>query len=103
MDDKLYIFLILIPIVFLIYSIITFENKTIIYTVNDNDIKVAKSSYYILQLLFCIINAVLLGIEIKIFYNKIDVRYFILIYVISFWTINFLLKYIAFKNKYLKR
>lgn len=89
---------ILIPLIFLIYSLIAYKKKFIIYTIKNNKIRVKKDSYYILQLLFCIINCILLVFESVMTIKSIS--FFACYYVATFWLMNYLLKFVSIKMKY---
>lgn len=89
---------ILIPLIFLIYSLIAYKKKFIIYTIKNNNIRVTKDSYYILQLLFCIINCILLIFESVMTIKSIS--FFACYYVATFWLMNYLLKFVSIKMKY---
>lgn len=89
---------ILIPLIFLIYSLIAYKKKFIIYTIKNNKIRVTKDSYYILQLLFCIINCILLIFESVMTIKSIS--FFACYYVATFWLMNYLLKFVSIKMKY---
>lgn len=90
---------IIIPLIFFIYSLIAYKKKIIICTVNNNKVKVTKNSYYNLQLLFCITNCILLIIESVLTINNIII--FICYYIATFLLMNYLLKYISIKMKYI--
>lgn len=90
---------ILIPLIFLIYSLIAYKKKFIIYTIKNNNIRVTKDSYYILQLLFCIINCILLIFESVMTIKSIS--FFACYYVATFWLMNYLLKFVSIKMKYI--
>lgn len=90
---------ILIPLIFLIYSLIAYKKKFIIYTIKNNNIRVTKDSYYILQLLFCIINCILLVFESVMTIKSIS--FFACYYVATFWLMNYLLKFVSIKMKYI--
>lgn len=89
---------ILIPLIFFIYSLIAYKKKFIIYTIKNNKIRVTKDSYYILQLLFCIINCILLIFESVMTIKSIS--FFACYYVATFWLMNYLLKFVSIKMKY---
>lgn len=75
-----------------------YKKKFIIYTIKNNNIRVTKDSYYILQLLFCIINCILLIFESVMTIKSIS--FFACYYVATFWLMNYLLKYVSIKMKY---
>lgn len=89
-------------LIFLIYSIISYKKKRIIYTIlNEKEkIIVLKDDYYKIQLLFCVFNCILLILESIIIYNT---RFFICYYLATFWIVNYLLKFMAIKMKYLNK
>ncbi|SCH45488.1 hypothetical protein [Romboutsia sp. 1001713B170207_170306_H8] len=90
-----------IALIFLIYSIISCKKKRIIYTIRNKRINVSKDNYYNLQLLFCIANCILLILESVIAYNKTSTSLFVSYYLATFWLVNYLLKFIGIKMKYL--
>ena len=89
-------------LIFLIYSIISYKKKRIIYTIlNEKEkIIVLEDDYYKIQLLFCVFNCILLILESIIIYNT---RFFICYYLATFWIVNYLLKFMAIKMKYLNK
>lgn len=76
-----------------------YKKKFIIYTIKNNNIRVTKDSYYILQLLFCIINCILLVFESVMTIKSIS--FFACYYVATFWLMNYLLKFVSIKMKYI--
>ena len=101
MEDLFFIVYISMALIFLIYSIISYKKKRIIYTIRNKKINVLKDDYYKIQLLFCLFNCILLILESLIIYNKININLFVSYYLVTFWAINYLLKFIAIKMKYL--
>lgn len=101
MGDIVLIIYISIAVIFLIYSIISFRKRRIIYAINNEKIKVVKDNYYNLQLSFCVLNSILLILESVIFYNNTNISLFVCYYLVTFWIVNYLLKFIAIKMKYL--
>jgi hypothetical protein len=89
---------IIIPLILFIYSLISYKKKIIIYTINNNKMKIMKNSYYNLQLLFCIINCILLVFESVLTIDNIIL--FVCYYIATFWLMNYLLKFISIKMKY---
>lgn len=90
-----------IVLIFFIYSIISYKKKKIIYTIRNEKMNIVKDDYYNLQLLFCMINCVLLLLESVIIYNKENTSLFMSCYIATFWLINYLLKFTAIKIKYI--
>ncbi|WP_455538013.1 hypothetical protein [Terrisporobacter sp.] len=103
MWDRVFIVYISIAVIFLIYSIILCRKKRIIYTIGREEISVLKDDYYKIQLLFCVFNSILLILESAIFYNNTNMSLFACYYVITFWIVNYLLKFIAIKMNYLNK
>lgn len=102
MEETVSIVSISMALIFLIYSIISYKKKRIIYTIlNEKEkIIVLKDDYYKIQLLFCVFNCILLILESIIIYNT---RFFICYYLATFWIVNYLLKFMAIKMKYLNK
>ena len=101
MGDLVFIVYISIALIFLIYSIISYKKKNIVYTIRNEKINVLKDDYYNLQLLFCVFNCILLVLESVIIYNKTNTSLFVCYYLATFWIVNYLLKFISIKMKYL--
>lgn len=89
---------IIIPLILFIYGLILYKKKIIIYTINNENMKVTKDSYYSLQLLFCIIICILLVFESVMAINSVSL--FACYYIATFWLMNYLLKFISIKMKY---
>ena len=90
---------IIIPLILFIYALISYKKKTIVYTINNDRMKVTKDSYYSLQLLFYIIICILLVFESVMTIKSIS--FFICYYIATFWLMNYLLKFISIKMKYI--
>ena len=105
MLNTLSIFSICMALIFLVYSIISYKKKSIIYAVKDGKEKltVLKDDYYKMQLLFCVLNCILLILETLIVYNHFESGLFTLCYICTFWIVNYLLKFMAIKMKYLDK
>ena len=103
MGDTVSIVYISIALIFLIYSIISYKKKRIIYTIRNENINVLKDDYYKMQLLFCVFNCILLVLESVIIYNDSNASLFLCYYVATFWIVNYLLKFIAIKMEYLNK
>ena len=101
MGDVVFIVYISIALIFLIYSIISYKKKNIVYTIRNEKINVLKDDYYKIQLLFCVFNCILLVLESVIIYNKTNTSLFVCYYLATFWIVNYLLKFISIKMKYL--
>lgn len=103
MGDTVSIVYISIALIFLIYSIISYKKKSIIYTIRNEKINVLKDDYYKMQLLFCVFNCILLVLESVIIYNDSNASLFLCYYLATFWIVNYLLKFIAIKMEYLNK
>ena len=90
---------IIIPLILFIYSLMSYKKKFIICTINNKNMKVTKNSYYNLQLLFCIISCILLVFESVM--TITNIVFFACSYVATLWFMNYLLKFISIKMKYL--
>lgn len=101
MEDVVFLVYISMALIFLIYSIISYKKKSIIYTIRNKKINVLKDDYYKIQLLFCVFNCILLILGSAIIYNKVNINLFTSYYLAIFWIINYLLKFVAIKIKYL--
>ena len=102
MIDILCMAFIFIPIILFIYSLILYKKKKVIYSIGIKSTEVVVEKFYRLQLTFCIINVVALLLEVFVFYGEINTNIFILIYVMTFWFISYLLKFISMKKIYIK-
>lgn len=90
---------IIIPLIFFIYGLISYKKKAIIYTIKNDNMKVIKDSYYSLQLLFCIAICILLVFQSVMTIESIGL--FSCYYIATFWVMNYLLKFISIKMKYI--
>lgn len=90
---------IIIPLTLFIYSLILYKKKIIIYTKNDENMKVKKDSYYSLQLLLYIITCILLVFQSLMAINSVII--FICYYIATFILMNYLLRFISVKMNYL--
>ena len=90
---------IIIPLTLFIYSLISYKKKTIIYTNNNENMKVTKDSYYSLQLLFSITTCILLVFESVMAINSIGI--FICYYIATIFIMNYLLRFMSVKMNYL--
>lgn len=102
MVDIFFTTYLVIPIILFIYTIIIYIKRKVIYAINSKNLKVKKDDFYKLQLLFCILNCILLLLETFNLYNKLNINLFVSCYLITFWAVNYLLKFIAIKNKYIE-
>ena len=76
MENLIFITYIGLALFFLIYNVISYKKKNIIYTIRKGNISVIKDDYYNIQLIFSIFNCILLILGTVFIYNKIDVPLF---------------------------
>ena len=101
MENLIFIACIGLTLFLLIYNIISYKNKNIIYTIRKGNISVIKDDYYKIQLIFSIFNCILLILGTVFIYSKIDIQLFVALYTSVYWLVNYLLKFLAIKMKYL--
>lgn len=102
MGDTVFLICMSAPVIFFIYSIVSYKNKFIIYTIKDKNMKVVNDAYYSLQLSFCIINSILVALGIFILYNSKNATSIVFYYLAVFWILNYLLKFMAIKKNYIR-
>lgn len=92
-------FFILIGLVFVIYNLICFWRKKIIYTISNPNLCIVDDKYFKLQLIISMLNTIILtfgGILSSLSKNK---EMALILVVIIFWIINYFLKWIAISKK----
>ncbi len=88
------IFGIIVPIIFIIYNLFCYYNEKIIYTINNKKLKVINKKFFKLQLGMSIVNSISIAIAIY-FMEKVNVVGGYLFFILIFWGINYLIKFIA--------
>ena len=101
MADTLYVTFLIIPIIFFLYSIVLYTKGKVIYSIDSKKIEINTKRFYVLQFIFCTINSVLLLFEAFILYGKVNNSIFVFCYVITFWIVSYLLKFVSIKNNYI--
>lgn len=101
MGDIVFLICIAAPVMFFIYSIVSYKKKFIIYTIKDKNMKVVNDAYYRLQLSICIVNSILVALGIIIIYNIKKPTTIVFYYMAVFWILNYLLKFMAIKKNYI--
>lgn len=101
MKDIVFIIYVGIALIFLVYSIMSWKNKKMIYTIQSEKISVLKDKYYNLQLWFCVLNCILLILCSVFMRDKANTAFFVSCYLCIFWVVNYSLKFIGIKMKYL--
>lgn len=93
---------IIMPIIFIIYNLFCYYNGKIIYTINNKDLKVIDKKFFKLQLGMSIVNSILVSISIYIT-ERINTIGGYLLFILIFWGINHLIKYIAVVKQYITK
>lgn len=93
---------VIMPIVFIIYNIICYFNKKVIYTINNKKFVINNNNFFKIQLILSCINSILISI-IVYEWEKHDSKFLgFLLFIVTFWGINYLIKFIAIFKKYAK-
>jgi len=90
---------VILPVLFIIYNIIYYFKKKVIYTINTEDFVIVSDDFFKLQLYLSCINAILTSILVFV-WDKFNSRYTPLSVILTFWGINYLIKYISRIKKY---
>ena len=89
------------PVLFIIYNIIYYFKKKVIYTIKSENFVVVSDDFYKIQLYLSCINAILISIIVFV-WEKFDPQYIFLPVILAFWGINYLIKYISRIKKYVE-
>lgn len=105
MDEILLTIAIVPTILYFIYSIVCYKNKKVTYIMESKKGKftILNDKYYKIQLIFSILNCILLILESILLIPgsfERDSSTYLIFYVLTFWTINYLLKWISLKKNY---
>ena len=87
------------PVLFIIYNIIYYFKKKVIYTIKSEDFVIVSDDFFKIQLYLSCINAMLISIIVFV-WGKFDSQYIALPVILTFWGINYLIKYISRIKKY---
>jgi len=92
---------VIFPISFVIYNIVYYFNKKVIYTIRDKNLVIINNKFFKIQLCLSCVNSILIAIVVYA-WDKFDSRFVFLIFMLTFWGINYLIKFIAILKKYAK-
>ena len=92
---------VIMPILFVIYNMIYYFNKKVIYTIKDKNFIIVNDKFFKMQLFFSCLNAILVSIVIY-FWDKYNSSLCLLFFILIFWGINYLIKFSAILKKYAK-
>jgi len=91
------------PISFVIINIVYYFNKEVIYTIKDKNLVIINDKFFKIQLCLSCVNSILIAIEVYM-QEKFNYHYpfGLLLFLLTFWGINYLIKFIAILKKYAK-
>jgi len=92
---------VIMPILFVIYNIVYYFNKKVIYTIKDKNLIVINNKFFKIQLCLSCVNSILISIIVYV-WDKSNSPFSFLIFMLTFWSINYLIKVIAILKKYVK-
>lgn len=93
---------ILIALIFLLYNIYCYKFKKVIYTINSKDIFISNNKFYMVQFLINLFNiSFLIIISYLSYLNNFNIQLYVIYFLGIFWILNFLIKYIGIKLKYI--
>lgn len=92
---------VIVPILFVIYNIVYYFNKKVIYTIKDKNFVVINNNFFKIQLCLSCVNAILITIIVYL-WDKFEYQSGFLLFILTFWGINYLIKFIATLKKYAK-
>ena len=89
------------PILFVIYNIIYYFNKKVIYTIKNKNLVIINNKFFKIQLCLSCVNSILIAIVVYA-WDKFDSSFSFLFFMLTFWGINYLIKFIAILKRYAK-
>ncbi|APF21713.1 MULTISPECIES: hypothetical protein [Clostridium] len=89
----------IVPIIFIIYNIICYLKRKVIYTINDSSLVIVDDRFFKLQLSLSLLNSLLVSVVVYI-WEKQNLKFGILLFIMVYWGINYLIKYIGILKKY---
>ena len=90
---------IILPILFIIYNLVCYSKKIVIYTIKNKEFRVINENFYKIQLGLSIINSLFITINSYIS-DKVNYCIGFLLFISMFWGINYLIKFIAVSKGY---
>ncbi|WP_394872837.1 hypothetical protein [Clostridium butyricum] len=91
----------IVPIIFIIYNIICYLKRKVIYTINDSSLVIVDDRFFKLQLSLSLLNSLLVSVVVYI-WEKQNLKFGILLFIMVYWGINYLIKYIGILKKYVQ-
>lgn len=92
---------VILPIVFVIYNIIYYFNKKVIYTIKKDNFIIINDTFFKIQLFLSCLNAIFVSM-VTYYLDKYNSSVGLLLFILIFWGINYLIKFIAILKKYAK-
>jgi hypothetical protein len=92
---------VIVPISFVIYNTVYYFNKKVIYTIKDKNLVVINNKFFKIQLCLSCVNSILITIVVYV-WDKFNNPFSFLLFMLTFWGINYLIKFIAILKKYAK-
>ncbi|WP_315066873.1 hypothetical protein [uncultured Clostridium sp.] len=91
-----------VPIVFVIYNIVCYSKKKVIYTMKDKNLVIINDKFFKIQLCLSCVNSIFIAIIVYM-WDKVSYRFKLLLLLLTFWGINYLIKFIAILKEYEKK
>lgn len=92
---------VIVPILFVIYNIVYYLKKKVIYTIKNENFVIVSNNYFKVQLFLSCINSICISIIVYI-WDKFNSQIYFLIFILTFWGINYLIKFIVILKEYAK-
>ncbi|NFL38673.1 hypothetical protein [Clostridium botulinum] len=90
---------VIMPIVFIIYNIVYYFKKKVIYTIKDKNFIVINDEFFKIQLILSLLNSICISIVVYA-WDKYNLKSGILFFILIYWGINYLIKIIGISKKY---
>lgn len=90
---------IIMPILFIIYNIIYYLKRKVIYTIKDKNFIIIDYRFFKIQLSLSLVNAILVSIVVYA-WDKYNLKFGLLFFMLIYWGINYSIKYIGILKKY---
>lgn len=92
---------IIVPTLFVIYNIVCYFSKKVIYSIKCKNLVIINNKFFEIQLCLSCINSILIAIIVYM-WDKFHSPLGYLLFILTFWGINYLIKFIAILKKYAK-
>lgn len=90
---------VIMPILFVIYNIVYYFKKKVIYTIKDKNFIIIDDKFFKIQLSLSFLNSILVSIVIYAS-DKYNLSFCLLLFILIYWGINYLIKFSAILLKY---